>query len=164
MTGKLNIWKGVQKWIALAIALILLAVIAVSAMLVLKLSRAQSDELGNTQLEVIGSDLQDTITEAETNVLRVAMGAEQLMETGASREALSEYFYEQRDKYLSDACFKNVYIAGPDWHIVPDFLAPEGFHAAERIWYLGARDHPGEVFITEPYLDAQFGNYCVTLS
>lgn len=55
------------------------AVIALNVVLILRLSRAQSDELGNTQLDVIRSDLEDTITEAETDVLRVAMGAEQLM-------------------------------------------------------------------------------------
>ncbi len=58
----------------------------------------------------------------------------------------------------------NVYIAGADWHIVPDFNAPEGFHAAERVWYIGAQDCPGEVFISEPYLDANGGGMCFTVS
>ncbi len=113
----------------LAVALTLLAVIAMNVALILNLSRAQSDEIGNTQLDVIRSDLQDTITEAETQVLRVAIGAEQLMESGASREALSDYFVAQRDKYLYDDDFMNVYIAGRDWHIIPDFDAPKDFHA-----------------------------------
>ena len=112
--------------VTLAVALTLLAVIAMNVALILNLSRAQSDEIGN---DVIRSDLQDTITEAETQVLRVAIGAEQLMESGASREALSDYFVAQRDKYLSDDDFMNVYIAGRDWHIIPDFDAPKDFHA-----------------------------------
>ena len=58
----------------------------------------------------------------------------------------------------------NVYIAGADWHIVPDFNAPEGFHAAERVWYIGEQDCPGEVFISEPYLDANGGGMCFTVS
>ena len=115
--------------VTLAVALTLLAVIAMNVALILNLSRAQSDEIGNTQIDVIRSDLQDTITEAETQVLRVAIGAEQLMESGASREALSDYFVAQRDKYLSDDDFMNVYIAGRDWHIIPDFDAPKDFHA-----------------------------------
>lgn len=86
-----------QSRILIAIALAILAVIAINATLVLNLYRAQSDALGNTQLDVIRSDLQDTITEAQTNVLRVAIGAEQLMESGASQEKLTEYFYGQRD-------------------------------------------------------------------
>lgn len=148
----------------LAVALLLLAVIAMNVALILNLSRDQSDEIGNTQLDVIRSDLQDTITEAETRVLRVAIGAEQLMESGASREALTEYFYAQRDKYLSSDDFMNVYIAGRDWHIIPDFDAPDDFHAAARVWYVGAQDCPGEVYISEPYVDASSGDMCFTVS
>ena len=99
----------------LAIALTLLAVIAMNAALILNLSNAQSEEIGNTHLDVIRSDLQETITEAETELLRVAIGAEQLMESGASREALTEYFYAQRDKHAGSDSFLNVSIAGPDW-------------------------------------------------
>ena len=97
-------------------------------------------------------------------MLRVAIGAEQLMESDASRDELTQYFYAQRDKYQSSPVFMNVYIAGSDWHIVPDFNAPEDFHAAERLWYIGAQDCPGEVFITEPYLDANGGGMCFTVS
>lgn len=57
----------------LAIALTLLAVIAMNAALILNLSNAQSEEIGNTQLDVIRSDLQDTITEAQTELLRVEL-------------------------------------------------------------------------------------------
>ena len=58
----------------------------------------------------------------------------------------------------------NIYIAGRDWHIVPGFDAPPDFHAAERVWYIGAADHPGEVYITEPYQDVNTGNMCFTVS
>ena len=47
-------------------------------------------------------------------MLRVAHGAEQLLESGASRETLAEYFISQREKYLSDSSFMNTYIAGRD--------------------------------------------------
>ena len=153
-----------QNRITAAIAVAILAVIAIDIVLIARLSRAQSDALGNTQLDVIRSDLEDTITEAQTNVLRVAMSAEQLMEAGASQEELTAFFYGQRDKYQSFDSFKNVYIANPDWLIVPDFSAPEGFHATERSWFVGAQDSPGEVFITEPYLDADDGEMCFTVS
>lgn len=113
-----------QNKITIAVAVAILVVIAIDVILILSLSRAQSDALGNTQLDVIRSDLEDTIIEAETNVLRVAMGAEKLMEAGASQEELTAYFYQQRDKYQSGSGFKNVYIANPDWMIVPDFDAP----------------------------------------
>lgn len=80
-------------------------------------------------------------------------------------DELREYFCEQRENYLSGSgSFMNVYIAGPDWHIVPAFDAPADFHAAERVWYLGALDEAGEVFVSEPYLDADTGAMCFTVS
>lgn len=53
---------------------------------------------------------------------------------------------------------------GRAWHIVPDFDAPDDFHASERVWYLGAQEHPGEIYITEPYIDANTGAMCFTVS
>ena len=153
-----------QAGVTLAIGLMILAVILANATLILNLSNEQSNEIGNIQLDVIRGQLQETLTVAETNVLRVAHGVEQLLESGASRETLAEYFISQREKYLSDGSFMNTYIAGRDWHIVPGFDAPESFHASERIWYLGAVDRAGEVYISEPYLDADTGAMCFTVS
>lgn len=51
--------------------------------LILNLNRSQTDRIGNTQLEVIRSELEDTITAAEGNVLRVSMGAEQMLDRQA---------------------------------------------------------------------------------
>ena len=148
----------------LTILLTLLAVIALNVTQILRLSHAQSEEIGNTQLEVISNELQDTITGAETDLLRVAISAENLMDSGASREALTSFFYEQYNKRLSNDGFLSVYVAGPDWHVIPEFSGPADFHAAERVWYLGALEHPGEVYITEPYMDANGHGMCFSVS
>lgn len=153
-----------QAGVTFAIALTILAVILTNVALILNLSNEQSNEIGNIQLDVIRGNLQETLNAAETNVQRVALGAEQLMESGASRETLEEYFDGQREKHLADGSFMNTYIAGRDWHIVPGFDAPESFHASERIWYLGAMDMAGKVYISEPYLDADTGAMCFTVS
>lgn len=60
----------------LVVAVTFFAVILANVALILKLSGAQSEEIGNTQLQVIRSDLEDAISQAETDVLRVAFGAE----------------------------------------------------------------------------------------
>ena len=135
-----------------AIALTFLAVIAMNAVLILNFSNAQSEEIGDIQLDIIRSDLQDTIIDAETDVLRVAIGAEQHLDSDPSRETLRDYIREQRDSFLQSSSFMNLYVAGSDWHIIPDFDAPADFHASERVWYLGAMDNPGEVYISEPYI------------
>ena len=97
-------------------------------------------------------------------MLRVAVGAEQYLDPGADRSELERYILMQRESFSKDESFMNLYIAGRDWHFVPGFDAPPDFHAAERVWYLGAKDHPGEVYITEPYIDYDTGTMCFTVS
>ena len=87
-----------------------------------------------------------------------------MIDADASREALDRFIHDQRDALLADESFMNIYIAGSDWHIVPDFDAPPDFHASERVWYIGAADHPGKVYVTEPYKDINTGNMCFTIS
>ncbi len=148
----------------IAITLVFLPVIVMNVSLILRLTGEQSDEIGNIRLDVIRSDLQNTITEAETNVLRVAMNVEAFLDADPSREEVARYFDARRESFLADGSFMNLYVAGSDWHVVPGFDAPPDFHAAERIWYIGAKEHPGEVYITEPYVDANTGTMCFTVS
>lgn len=139
-------------------------VIMMNVALILNVTRSQADKIGNTQLDVIRSDLESTITEAETSVLRVSMEADALMDANASMDTLTRFFEDRHDSFLSHGDFMNIYIGGKDWHIVPGFDAPPDFHASERVWYLGAVEHPGEVYITEPYKDADTGAMCFSVS
>ena len=148
----------------IALSLTFFMVIAANITLIRGISRSQSDRIGNTQLDVIRGELQDTITQAETDLLRVSMDVSRMLDDHASREELAAFFDAQRLELLSHNSFMNVYAGGPDWHIVPDFDAPDDFHASERVWYLGAQEHPGEIYITEPYIDANTGAMCFTVS
>ena len=150
--------------ITVAIILTFLAVILMNITLILKQTAAQSNKIGNIQLDVIRGDLQDTISKAETDVLRIAIAVEQLLDTQPSRKQIEDSFNVWRENFRANENFMNVYIAGSDWHIIPGFDAPPDYHAAERIWYLGAKENPGEVYITEPYKDASTGAMCFTVS
>ena len=150
--------------VTVAIVLTFLAVIFMNVTLILSQTSAQANEIGNIQLDVIRGDLQDTITAAETDVLRVAIAAEQFMDSNPSRNEVARFFETRRESFLSNDSFMNVYIAGGDWHVIPGFEAPPDYHAAERVWYVGAMENPGEVYITEPYKDARTGTMCFTVS
>ena len=150
--------------VIVAIALTFFAVILMNVTLNLNLTRAQSDEIGRIQLEIIRDDLQDTVSEAETNVLRVAVTAGQLMDSDPPREEIERFFAAQREAFRTDGSFMNVYIAGEDWHVIPGFAAPPGYRASERVWYCGAVSQPGAVFISEPYRDAVTHRMCFTVS
>lgn len=41
---------------------------------------------------------------------------------------------------------------------------PADFIVMEREWYIAAQANPGEVCVSEPYLDKQTGSFCITLS
>lgn len=150
--------------VTVAIVLTFLAVIFMNVTLILSQTSAQANEIGNIQLDVIRGDLQDTITAAETDVLRVAIAAEQFMDSNPSRNEVARFFETRRESFLSNDSFMNVYIAGGDWHVIPGFEAPPDYHAAERVWYVGAMENPSEVYITEPYKDARTGTMCFTVS
>ena len=147
-----------------ALAFTFLAVIVVNITLIQGLNRSQTDRIGNIRLDVIRGDLEDTITSAENNLLRVAVDAENLLNANASHEQISAYITRQKERFLADESFLNLYIADPDWLFVPDFNAPPDFHATERLWYLGAKENPGSPFLTEPYLDVTTGDMCITES
>ena len=147
-----------------AITLVFLLVVVINVVLILNLTRTQADEIGRIQLDVIRGELQDTLSSAEANLLHTAIRAEQLIDADASRDSIEHFMLDQRESLLADDSFMNIYIAGSDWHFVPGFDAPPDFHAAERVWYIGASEHPGEVFISEPYIDANTGEMCFTIS
>ena len=137
-----------------ALTVTFMAVIVMNVALIQNMTGVQSDRIGNIRLDLIRGDLEDVISDAQTSLLRVAVGAEQLLDTNASLDDYALYFNRQKKSLQDDESFMNVYIAGRGWHITPDFIAPRDFHAEGRVWYLGAAEHPGEIFITEPYLDA----------
>ena len=150
------------------ITAIFLLVIVMNDRLIFQITSNQTEEIGRTQLEVIRSDFQGTLQAAEDATLRVAMEAEQLIKSDASRAEMEKFFYqrkrEQKDS-TNGVCF-NTYISvgGKDWTIIPDFNMPAQYHATERLWYKGALENRGEIYISEPYIDAMTGAMCYTIS
>ena len=149
-----------------AVALIFLIVIAMNIRLIFQMTLRQTEEIGQMQLEIIRSDLQETIAKAEGVTVRMAMLSEQLINSGATYEELETFFYQKKAEQIAvtnGVCF-NVYIAGKDWTIIPDFDMPDDYHATKRNWYRGAQENPDKIFITEPYRDAYTGDMCFTIS
>ena len=154
-------------WIVVIILVILfLAIIGMNAGLISNMMVNQTLTVGETRLENIKNDFDKTFAEAENTLLRVANGAEQLLTKEAAIEELSDYIKEQKKIQVesSHGVAFNVYIAGRDYTIIPDFDMPPDYHATERLWYVGAADVKGEIYITEPYEDSMTGNLCYTMS
>jgi len=150
----------------IGIVLLFLLIIAMNVKLIFNLTADQTDEIGRMQMESIKSDLDRMIVEAEGTTLRLSIEADQMLAAGKSRKEIADFFVRQKkEQYIASGgvCI-NAYIASKDWVFIPDFNAPADFHAPERVWYKGAAETPGKVYITEPYLDLASGNMCFTMS
>ena len=156
----------ISKSFIVVIALIFLTVIAMNISLIYHAGTDQTEQIGKIQVDSIKGDLQETISDAEGNLLRISMGMEQLMSEKASLSVLEEYVSQQQQYYydLSNGNCFNVYAASSGWSIIPAFDMPEEYHATERVWYLGAKQNAGKIYISEPYVDAATGDLCFTLS
>ena len=160
--------KGkMSKSFILIIALIFLTVIAMNINLIYHAGTDQSGRIGETQINNLKGELQQTISDSESHLLRFSMGLEQLINDDAAYEEKEQYINEQKQYYLdvsAGACI-NTYAAAPDWGVFPDFddMPPE-YHPVERVWYTGAKGCPGDVYISKPYIDANTGLLCYTFS
>lgn len=93
------------------ITAIFLLVIVMNDRLIFQITTNQTEEIGRMQLEVIRSDFQGTLQKAEDTTIRMAIEAEQMMKSGASKENLTKFFYKRKREQAdltSGVCF-NVY-------------------------------------------------------
>ena len=152
--------------VIILITAIFVLVVTLNVRLIFQMTSNQTEEIGQTQLEVIRSEFQGIIYQAEDATARLAMEAEQLLKSRAPLEEIEDFFVRrkaERKNRTGGVCF-NTYIASVDWSAIPDFEMPPDYHAPERIWYKGAAEKAGEIYITEPYVDAMTGDMCYTIS
>ncbi|MCR5295590.1 MAG: response regulator [Lachnospiraceae bacterium] len=158
--------SGFGKGIIVLIAFVFSSAIIMNVALFRDLTREKEDEIRSVQVEGIRSDLQRLIADAESDVLRLSMGAEQLLNAGASLEELENYVADQKKTYMQnkpELCM-NAYIAGDDWVLIPDSEIPLDYHFEESAWFNGAKENVGDIFISEPYIDAVSDTPCFTIS
>ena len=149
-----------------AITLIFLLMIAMNVRLMFVMISKQAEEIGQSQLEIIRSDFQGNLQTAENTTIKLAMETEQLLKSNAQFEEVEKFFVASKREQirLTDGVCFNVYMANENWTIVPDFDAPPEYHTKERLWYKGAVESDGEIYISEPYIDAMTGKMCYTMS
>ncbi len=148
------------------LALIFLTVIAMNINLIYHAGTDQTGRIGEIQINNLKGEMQQNISDSESYLLRFSMGLEQLINESADISEIKSYINSQQIYYedlSAGNCF-NVYAAAGNWTIIPNFDMPKDYHAVERVWYTGAKQHPGEVFISEPYIDANTGMLCYTFS
>ena len=122
-----------------------MVIIVINSRLIIRSMVNQTEQVGQTQISSIKTDFENYIASAENSLFRVAVGAEQLKDEDDDRAALEKYIISQKKTQLeiTNGINFNVYVAGKGWQIIPDFDAPDDYHATERNWYVGAIDDSG---------------------
>ena len=90
--------------------------------IVFRMTSQQTKESGTYQLESISGKLQGTISDAETLTLELALEAGRFIE---NKEKLKEFLYAKKEALINQKNgVINVFMAGEDWMIIPDFDIP----------------------------------------
>ncbi len=148
------------------IALTFLIVVILNINLIYHAGTDQTGRIGEVQTSSLKGEMQQIITESESSVLHYSMGLEQFMIDDPDLRGIKDFIQAQQDHYVDATdgnCF-SVYAAAKDWTIIPGFDFGDDYHATERVWYVGAKNHPGEVYLSDPYIDADTGDLCITFS
>lgn len=157
--------RNSDRIIIILLVVIFAVLIITNTKLITNTITEQTEQLGESQISSIKSDFENHITKVQNSLIKVANGASQFVESG-DKKALERYIIEQKQSQLTATGGNtfNVYVAGEGWEIIPDFDIPPDYHGTERIWYVGAADNKGEIYITDPYIDSMTGEMCYTMS
>lgn len=77
------------------------------------------------------------------------------------RKTYSRLLYNSNRFNLSRNIYAELY---DKWFDTMNFVFPEGVSLRSRPWNIGARQNPGQFFYTDPYIDAESGRYCISIS
>ena len=145
------------------ITVVLLIANALEMVMVFRLTSAQAMQSGSNRLASISGQLTATIGEARITTQQFATEALNYL---SNRKKLESFVIRRKAELIeqTDGVCYNAYIAGKDWHFVPDFDEPEDFVASKRTWYIGAVRAGGTPFVSDPYVDVVTGNICYTVS
>ncbi|MCR5202047.1 MAG: response regulator [Lachnospiraceae bacterium] len=122
----------------------------------------QTTQAGAYQLESVSGRMESTISSAEQLTMELAIEARENL---SDKKSLEKFIYAQKNEVISsDTDAFNVYIAGSDYTIIPDFDMPDDYNATERVWYTGAIKKHGKPYVSSPYQDAMTGKICYTVS
>lgn len=127
----------------------------------------ENDRICNEELAKYSETVQNCMTEKITFIKTIATG---VSSGSVDSDKYYEYLNEMAEAYEDVSA---VYICVPKSGVVYSdgimtymsggWLPPDDFVVSERGWYDGAESCNG-VFITDPYVDEQSGDICVTVS
>ena len=136
-----------------------------------------NNRLINRQVGLLGEETMDSATAAVTASLKqvelqfevIFEQLQELIHADADQDSLHSFLYDVRDEYLASdsrmpefmsayGLFDNEFLDDSDW--VPD----ADYDPVKRPWYIAAIQNKDTINFSEPYIDAQTGQICITFS
>ncbi|MGN1415821.1 MAG: cache domain-containing protein [Oscillospiraceae bacterium] len=123
---------------------------------------------GQMRLSSIAGRVDTSLYRSECLLDSIAMQVEQMIASGGeTSEQLRKYFSADTIADISSrsdgSCF-SAYAAFNGELYINDFVPDDEFVLDERSWYVGAKKRMGAVNVTEPYIDANTGEMCYSIS
>lgn len=148
----------------------------VTLMLMVAVSIRTSSSIVNHQMQIIGEETLNTarsnvtasLGESQATFANIGVTVESMLRSGRTNDELLTFLEEMNQHFRSDqtsmpdflkiyAFLNSEFLDGSGW-VPPDDYIPQ-----ERPWYIGAAASQ-QVFFSEPYLDADTGDICVSFS
>ncbi len=158
--------SNVNKKAGMSIRRIIFGLCLLAGFMVLAIIISYTMKDNSKQVQLYSSQIDTTMAEKMAFINTVATGA-------SSGTAQSDYYayvdtlVEQYDDVSAVyVCVEQdgvIYSDGIMTYMSGGWLPPDDFVVSERAWYVGAVETQG-IYVTEPYVDEQTGNICITLS
>ncbi len=158
--------SNVNKRASLSIRRIIFGLCLLAGIAILAIIFSYTIKNNSKQVQLYGSEIDNTMSEkiAFMNTVATAASSETTaLDYYAYVDALVEQYDDVSAVYV---CVKQdgvIYSDGIMTYMSGGWLPNPDFVVSERSWYAGALETEG-VYVSEPYVDEQTGNICITLS
>ena len=158
--------SNVNKKVGLSIRRIIFGLCLLAGVIVLTIIISYTIKDNSKQVQLYSSQIDNTMSEKMAFINTVATGAASGMADAdyyAYVDAMVEQYDDVSAVYVCVEQDGVIYSDGIMTYMSGGWLPPDDFVVTERAWYAGAAKAQG-VYVTEPYIDEQSGNICITLS
>lgn len=146
-----------------------LAMVLVSYIYVSRIVQKQMLTIGEEMMNTTETAVTSYLKETELSFSNVNHRIESMLSLGNSNEEILIFLKDMNDYYVSDesplpdfmkmyAYIRGEFLDGSGW------VPPADYSPPQRPWHIGAYNNDGEIFFSEPYIDADTGLTCISFS
>ncbi|MDR1490899.1 MAG: response regulator [Desulfovibrio sp.] len=146
-----------------------LTMVLVSYFYVSNIVQRQMQIIGDASMDITQTAVSASLMETELLFANVVQTMENMLATGETNQELLVYLRETNTYFnaarspLPDFMKVYAYVRG-EWLDGSGWVPPPDFVPESRPWHIGAENNNGRIFFSEPYIDAETGEMCISFS